>query len=141
VPLKDPDARRAYRRKYYASEQGKAIIAKHNKNYAQQNRKKFVDYQLAFKARDITTYKKKARTYSRNYLYGEITRSEPERCEACSIPFAETKKGSCVDHDHKTGKFRGWLCSACNFALGHLNDSKERIERLGDYLDMAELLS
>ena len=29
----------------------------------------------------------------------------------------------CMDHDHTTGKFRGWLCSSCNMWLGRMGDS------------------
>jgi hypothetical protein len=28
-----------------------------------------------------------------------------------------------LDHDHVTGKFRGWLCSSCNRGIGLLHDS------------------
>ena len=36
------------------------------------------------------------------------------------------KNGSwCLDHDHKTGKFRGWICHNCNRALGAFKDDPE----------------
>ncbi|SRR6266487_138499 len=31
-----------------------------------------------------------------------------------------------LDHDHKTGLFRGWLCTYCNISLG----AYEKIEKL-----------
>ncbi len=40
----------------------------------------------------------------------------------------------CVDHDHKTGKFRGVLCQDCNSALGRVKDSIKTLERLVAYL-------
>lgn len=39
-----------------------------------------------------------------------------------------------IDHCHKTGKFRGWLCAGCNHALGHAKDSIEVLEKLIKYL-------
>lgn len=69
------------------------------------------------------------------------------RCmnHGCDRPLFETLKealeagGSkrdvlCVDHDHTTGKVRGLLCPECNFALGQLGDSTDRIVGLAAYV-------
>jgi len=39
-----------------------------------------------------------------------------------------------VDHNHKTGKVRGLLCSSCNGGLGSLHDSMELLKRAIEYL-------
>lgn len=38
---------------------------------------------------------------------------KPSMCELCA-----KEKPKCMDHDHNTGKFRGWLCNRCNTVLG-----------------------
>ena len=68
-------------------------------------------------------------------------RSESQRglCAVCGNPETSTMKRTGeikmlhIDHDHKTGKIRGLLCQDCNMALGHLQDSSERIQMLLDY--------
>jgi hypothetical protein len=50
-------------------------------------------------------------------------------CGACN-----TDVGVCMDHDHATRRFRGWLCGDCNRALGLLRDDPARIERLAAYV-------
>lgn len=40
-----------------------------------------------------------------------------------------------VDHDHKTGKIRGLLCSECNNSLGMLHEDPERIKALLKYVE------
>jgi hypothetical protein len=42
------------------------------------------------------------------------------------------------DHDHKTGKFRGLLCSRCNTALGSFLDNKDYLWRAMKYLSQFE---
>ncbi len=38
------------------------------------------------------------------------------------------------DHDHVTGKFRGFICHKCNMALGMVEDSADRLRGLIQYL-------
>ncbi len=47
------------------------------------------------------------------------------KCNICGVPEIELNKKLCMDHNHETGKFRGWLCSKCNKGLGLLGDSEE----------------
>ena len=44
----------------------------------------------------------------------------------------------CLDHDHKTDAFRGWLCNTCNSGLGWLDDDVNNLERALNYLDKHE---
>jgi hypothetical protein len=39
-----------------------------------------------------------------------------------------------MDHDHRTGRLRGVMCLKCNLALGYIDDSAERAQRLAIYL-------
>jgi hypothetical protein len=41
----------------------------------------------------------------------------------------------CLDHNHKTHKFRGWLCHQCNRALGALGDDVDKLKRAIRYLN------
>jgi hypothetical protein len=59
----------------------------------------------------------------------EAGRPRPQTCEICNA----TGK-ICFDHDHKTGKFRGWICENCNRALGHAKDNPEILYRMSEYL-------
>jgi hypothetical protein len=40
----------------------------------------------------------------------------------------------CLDHDHKTGRFRGILCNGCNTALGQFGDNPRIVQKALDYL-------
>lgn len=81
----------------------------------------------------------KARSFAKKWGHQPCSASPQELKEAftgfcfvCEQPEGEIKLH--MDHDHVTGKFRGWLCKACNHALGFVNDSTERLEKLLIYL-------
>lgn len=40
-----------------------------------------------------------------------------------------------IDHDHKTGRVRGLLCTPCNWTLGHAKDNPATLRRLMAFLD------
>lgn len=63
------------------------------------------------------------------------------KCPICERTEEEVKNRGgkksgawCCDHDHKTGKFRGWLCHDCNRAIGNLGDDANRLQRALEYL-------
>ena len=42
-----------------------------------------------------------------------------------------------IDHDHSTGKVRGWLCHNCNRGLGLFQDNIKLLEKAKSYLEGA----
>ena len=71
---------------------------------------------------------------SPQYKSKTAPRPKPEQCEICGAFGNDTKKGLCYDHDHKTGKFRGWLCQRCNLALGMVKENTEILFGLIEYI-------
>lgn len=55
-------------------------------------------------------------------------------CECCG----EYTEKLVVDHNHKTEKFRGWLCTNCNQGIGLLKDDLETILKAVEYLRARE---
>jgi endogenous inhibitor of DNA gyrase (YacG/DUF329 family) len=74
------------------------------------------------------------------YMRKSAPRPKPTNCEICNAPESNFKKGLQYDHDHNTGKFRGWLCSNCNTALGLVKDNKQILQELIKYLEVNENL-
>ena len=56
-------------------------------------------------------------------------RKKPSQCEVCG-----SIGRICFDHDHITGKFRGWLCFRCNIVLGFVKDNTELLDAIKNYL-------
>lgn len=44
-------------------------------------------------------------------------------------------KALAVDHDHATGKFRGFLCTRCNRGLGYMQDDPALLRAGADYIE------
>ncbi len=68
-----------------------------------------------------------------SFTVKELTAFKAKHNGQCEIKEC-TRAGACTDHCHKTGKFRGWLCSQHNLALGHCQDSIAQLKALIKYL-------
>lgn len=60
----------------------------------------------------------------------KIGRKKPAFCEVCHQRAAKH-----LDHNHKTEKVRGWLCSNCNQAIGLLHEDAAILKALISYLE------
>ena len=56
---------------------------------------------------------------------------QPKNCDCCGTLLTQTV---CYDHDHETGRFRGWLCHNCNSGIGKLGDDLEGVLKAVTYL-------
>jgi hypothetical protein len=66
------------------------------------------------------------------------TRAVPTHCESCGRLPSGRSNQLVLDHDHKTGAFRGWLCDPCNLSIGQLGDTIESLESALAYLRRAQ---
>ena len=60
-------------------------------------------------------------------------------CFICGVPEMECNERLSMDHDHETGKFRGWLCASCNKAAGFLKDSPDLMRKLAEYIEQSKM--
>lgn len=60
------------------------------------------------------------------------TRPETSTCECCGNL---SKIAMTLDHDHNTGKFRGWLCRKCNTNIAGLGDNIDGVKKALAYLE------
>lgn len=60
---------------------------------------------------------------------------EARRLLECIICGESQKLQLAIDHDHKTGRVRGALCSRCNLGLGHFRDDPELLRLAALYLE------
>lgn len=65
----------------------------------------------------------------------QIRELEVAQCGECAICGVVPEKRLVIDHDHKTGKVRGLICSRCNIGLGHLGDDVAGVRRALAYLE------
>ena len=70
-----------------------------------------------------------------NIEYKVMHDSQNGVCDICKCKLNSSRFTKfAVDHDHKTGKIRGLLCTNCNTALGLFKDSTTRLSSAIHYL-------
>jgi len=102
---------REYRKEYYIRNR-ESILDKHHNNKAREK-------EISFKSNLKTCYNLTVEEYN------EMVKRQCGVCLICGKPDKRRNLG--VDHDHKTGKIRGLLCSGCNGSLGWYELFKDNI--------------
>jgi len=64
------------------------------------------------------------------HVIGIPSLEEPAACEVCG-----GGGKICMDHNHDTHQFRGWLCDDCNIALGRTKDNINVLKAMIQYLE------
>lgn len=105
-------------------------IKKIKKKWRDNNREKVNEYSRKYRKINKRVRKKYDNNEKILKLEKIAGRSKPEICEICG------RKGIiCFDHCHKTGKFRGWICSNCNKSLGLMEDNTQYLQLSINYLN------
>lgn len=158
---KKAEKKKARRREYYQENrerikermkeyQQRPEVKEKTKEYYQTNKEKIREHRQKpeFKAhekkyRQRREVKEKQRNHQLKNKYGitledkrKLYAEQNGRCAICGEhkPMLGTKgKVICVDHNHKTGRVRGLLCTACNSRL-HAFENKEWERKARKYL-------
>lgn len=70
--------------------------------------------------------------------YWQAVSVQANKCLVCPRLGEQSRGGKLVvDHDHKTGRFRGLLCHNCNVALGLVGESTTTLKALISYIEEA----
>lgn len=87
----------------------------------------------------MKTRKNKVKWARIKKLYGmsindfeKMQKLQSNQCSICTTKL--TDKNTHIDHCHKTGKVRALLCSRCNQAIGLIDESIDRAEKIKNYL-------
>ncbi len=93
------------------------------------------------KHRDIVTYRQRIKGKRKRIAYPPKEAAKAlrvltqENCDICGAEEPRLKHRLCVDHDHKTRKVRGILCSTCNRVLGLVKENVTILNRMAAYLE------
>jgi len=110
-------------------EKYKQITDNYNKKWVGLNREKKSEYSRKYylEHKEITgDWRRENQTLKKEELAG---RPKPDICEIC-----QEHGRMNFDHDHKTGKFRGWICFRCNVTLGRVDENINLLKALIIYL-------
>ena len=90
---------------------------------------KHVQFKTKIDNRCRACVKKQAKL--RKELYSKYGSLKGDTCDCCG---EEHNKSLVLDHDHKTLRFRGFICEPCNHGLGKLGDDIKGVEKALEYL-------
>lgn len=118
MPLKDPEARRAWSREYARRTKAARLL------YKKRHRAWVTEDRL--RRKPITKVEEKSNWYLTRWL------EQHGGCAICGS--LEGKKALAIDHSHITGLRRGLLCQLCNIGIGHFREEPRLLRAAVRYL-------
>jgi hypothetical protein len=145
--LKERDKKRYLENKEQLKEYKKQYYLENKDNISEQAKKHYIENKECIKKR-VKKYrlnnpdKLKDAALKRKFgitldEYNVLLSKQKHRCAICKSFDVGRKDAKYfhVDHDHRTGKVRGLLCSKCNTALGLFNENVTLLKKAIKYLD------
>lgn len=137
---KNREKLRAYTKKRYAENKEEALKAV--QEWRANNKERVQKTAAAWYAKNTDKAKATARKSLLKNRYGiseadyqELLGKQKGGCAVCGRP--PDKRRLAVDHDHKTMRIRGLLCSHHNTAIGLCSDTPAELRACADYLERA----
>ena len=124
---KDNKNKRNYKLAYYCKECANLKARLHHK-------KRTNDNDLSYKEQKRSNYYKTKYGISLQE-HNEKLAQQNNCCAICEVKLLAHGFHTHLDHDHKTGKLRAFLCTNCNRGLGHFQDSTDILEKAIKYLN------
>ena len=134
VPLEEQKRKRESYLKSW-KEKNKEKLKVQSRNWKRNNRDRVNEQiKIRYKSSRLVIL---ARIRNRKYKIDPLEYDKINKEGICPLCKRKTCKNLSVDHDHKTGKIRGFICNNCNVALGRVEDSPEILRALAVYLENA----
>lgn len=115
------------------------------KKWREENRERIRAVKKAYRQSEQGQRKRREYTITRYGItveeYDKYVEQQQGKCAICGrVPDAKTKFNTlCIDHDHKTNKFRGLLCHHCNTGIGSFLEDVEALKKAIVYLESKPL--
>ena len=141
MPNKDRKKRQEYQKQWRKKNNERLKELERRRQQDPKRRAKRLEYQRGWYAKNPDYFREKRKRNSEWFkIYRNKWRLEnrekragkkrPEVCEICE------ENGKIVfDHNHNTGKFRGWICGKCNVAIGMVSEDTDKLFRIIKYLE------
>lgn len=123
---------REYQKKWYQKNRKKVLA--HVKTYQKRNPETYRARQRRHYASNKEYYALRYRSRVYNLSPEQLTEMQIRAGGKCSICGKYVGSKLVIDHDHMTGKVRGMICTACNFALGWVGDNQKILANMITYL-------